>query len=489
MIAINFSMLSGRYHSTPWGRNVNEGFPEWPPSPWRLLRALVASWRKTLPLVDAEEIEALLKKMTTLPSFFLPPATIGGTRQYMPMREGRKEVPRMIFDTFLQLGREAPLMACWPEVELAGKERDLLGKLLYGMSHLGRAESWVEATLSTTHQFSRNCFPVMEEGIPDGYEAVRVLASREDNPDLLDRLQVDTADLRKKGYADPPGSRWVYYALPDNSFAYQPRHSIRRKEEKPISVVHYALSGKPLPRIYETIKVAEVARLAAMARYGRIHGGGRSSILSGKKEDGRPLKGHRHAFYLPTDEDGDGFIESIMVYAPGGFSDMEREALMSIKNLYPGGEKHKISLVVTGVGTPEDFADRTRLFASSSCWRSSTPFVLGRFPKYYRDGRPKKDAGGIQIDGPEYQARREWGLRREGQPSLPLLEKVEFIPGCPLKGSEAGWHKFRFWRQGKKRKGPGLLYGFRLHFAAPVNGPINLGYGCHFGMGNFFPET
>jgi CRISPR-associated protein Csb2 len=31
----------GRYHATPWGHHVNEGQVEWPPSPWRLLRALM----------------------------------------------------------------------------------------------------------------------------------------------------------------------------------------------------------------------------------------------------------------------------------------------------------------------------------------------------------------------------------------------------------------------------------------------------------------
>ncbi|MFY9113824.1 MAG: type I-U CRISPR-associated protein Csb2 [Dethiobacteria bacterium] len=488
MIAINFRMLSGRYHSTPWGRNVNEGSPEWPPSPWRILRALVASWRKTLPSVGEEEVEALLKKLTALPRFFLPPATIGGTRHYMPLREGKGEEPRMIFDTFVLLDKKTPLVACWPEADLAEGESELLEKLLGGLPYLGRAESWVEADLAS-HLPPDNCFPVGEEGIPDGYETVRILASREDNPDLLNKLQVDTADLRSKGYVDPPGSRWVYYARPGNSFSYQPRHSFPQKEGTSVTVVRYALSAKPRPRIYETIKIAEVARLSALAKFGRANDGGVSPILSGKREDGRPLRGHRHAFYLPADEDGDGFIESLTVYAPGGFSDVELEALESIRVLNLRGEKNIINLVVTGVGTAADFQNRSLLFASSACWRSATPFILGRFPKYYRTGKQKTRADGTQIDGPEDQIRREWDSRREGQSDLPPIEKIEFIPGCPLKGSEAGWHKFRYWRQGRKVKGPGLLYGFRLHFAAPVAGPINLGYGCHFGMGNFFPEV
>jgi CRISPR-associated protein Csb2 len=39
---------SRRYHGTPWGHHVNEGQIEWPPSPWRLLRALLATGYNTM---------------------------------------------------------------------------------------------------------------------------------------------------------------------------------------------------------------------------------------------------------------------------------------------------------------------------------------------------------------------------------------------------------------------------------------------------------
>ncbi len=34
MLAIALRFPLGRFHATPWGRHVNEGAPEWPPSPW-----------------------------------------------------------------------------------------------------------------------------------------------------------------------------------------------------------------------------------------------------------------------------------------------------------------------------------------------------------------------------------------------------------------------------------------------------------------------
>jgi CRISPR-associated protein Csb2 len=46
-LALRFPL--GRYHATPWDRSANEGTTEWPPSPWRLLRALVATWYTRCP--------------------------------------------------------------------------------------------------------------------------------------------------------------------------------------------------------------------------------------------------------------------------------------------------------------------------------------------------------------------------------------------------------------------------------------------------------
>ena len=60
MIGLSIRFPAGRFHATPWGRHVNEEAPEWPPSPWRLLRALVATWKQKLdedPLCAPEVVE------------------------------------------------------------------------------------------------------------------------------------------------------------------------------------------------------------------------------------------------------------------------------------------------------------------------------------------------------------------------------------------------------------------------------------------------
>ena len=88
MIALEIRFIAGQYHATPWGRHVNEGAVEWPPSPWRLLRALIAvgyrklGWDPRHPPQEAAQLVELLA--AEVPVFHLPPASLGHTRHYMP---------------------------------------------------------------------------------------------------------------------------------------------------------------------------------------------------------------------------------------------------------------------------------------------------------------------------------------------------------------------------------------------------------------------
>jgi len=48
--------------------------------------------------------------------------------------------------------------------------------------------------------------------------------------------------------------------------------------------------------------------------------------LWGKDEHGQPRTGHEHAFFLPADEDHDGRVDHLTVFAPMGFSALEVQA-------------------------------------------------------------------------------------------------------------------------------------------------------------------
>src|SRR5438067_2526371 len=103
-VAIAIRFPAGRFHATPWGHHVNEGLSEWPPSAWRLLRALVATWKRKLAgesLVERELPGTLAELAKQPPHFTLPPATLGHTRHYMPLRFPDQGDRTKVFDAFV----------------------------------------------------------------------------------------------------------------------------------------------------------------------------------------------------------------------------------------------------------------------------------------------------------------------------------------------------------------------------------------------------
>ena len=65
MTAIELRFPAGRFHGTSWGRHVNEGVAEWPPSPYRLLRAMYDAWQRKHPELPESKISGLLKALAT----------------------------------------------------------------------------------------------------------------------------------------------------------------------------------------------------------------------------------------------------------------------------------------------------------------------------------------------------------------------------------------------------------------------------------------
>lgn len=511
MFTVSIRFTAGQYHATPWGRHVNEGVPEWPPSPWRLLRALVATWKRTMPEVPEAIVRRSLAKLAQPPNFRLPRASLTHTRLYMPLFKQGKSSP--VFDTFVALDRFQRVLVTWPDVSLDPAEASLLGQLLANLPYLGRAESWCQAELiqeadaGVGAEAAANCFPLPPwNEVPEGYDPVQVLAPVEDL--RLEHLLVETNDLRlRQKRLDPPGARWLTYArskdcfLPELTVSDAHRGTGGRGAgvaasagdlpglSRPV-VVRYALDAKPLPPLTSTLLVGELARRAAMALYGRQQGGGVSPILAGKNPDGNPSRGHRHAFYLPADEDRDGRLDHLTIYAAAGFTEEEVDALSSLHQLNFGDGRPEVDLLLLGAGSLRDAA-RATILGPSRTWESVTPFLMSRHPKFFRSGAPKVNAEGVQVDSAPDQIRREWEQRRRDDPTLPALVGVEAAGPLLVHGRRVSWLDFRRWRKYAGGGGPGGGVGngggFRLTFAGDLAGPLALGYACHFGLGLFVP--
>lgn len=470
MIQIDLQFLVGRFHATPWGRHVNEGEPEWPPSPWRLLRALVASWKTTAPDVADEDVRTLLQKLSTPPNFRLPDAVVGHTRHYMPQGGDSK----LVHDAFVAVGKsdDAKLSFLWPEQSLSSQEEALLERLLLGIGYFGRAESWCEASLSQGHEGRPDAAPPGVK-VQDRETDATSLLCAEDSV-TLEQLMVETSELQKKGYNRPPGSRWISYQRPRAALAGTGGRPKPKPKKKTIAV--YLLQARVLPRVTETLLVADWARLGMNGAYGRRNDRATSANFTGKTDGQARQDQHQHVFFLPQSvESWHDRIDRLYLWAPGGFSEKELEVLKTIRS-FPdlrrqsrerpdseereGREAERFHLVPLAL---LDDGDREKVFGSSRVWVSATPYLCARHPK--PNGK----------DSPQEQIRRE--CRQRGYPEVTVTE----VGGA--------WHEFKKRRWRKKAPGD-VPRGFRLEFAEPVTGPLSLGASSHFGMGRFrVPET
>src|SRR5215471_11786761 len=98
MTTIRLTFPAARYHATPWGRHVNEGIPEWPPSPYRLVRALYDAWKRKLADWDRNRVERVLAALSSsMPSYRLPPSRATHTRSYLSKNESDPQAKTLIF--------------------------------------------------------------------------------------------------------------------------------------------------------------------------------------------------------------------------------------------------------------------------------------------------------------------------------------------------------------------------------------------------------
>ncbi len=515
MPLIELRFPAGRFHATPWGRHVNEGAVEWPPSPWRILRALIATWHLKMSPEEAPEpvMRKLIQTLAQEPvAYELPPASLGHTRHYMPIIEGSNQKTTKVFDTFIHLA--GPLRMRW-EAVLSPDLRRVLGLLCERLGYFGRAESLVRATLlAEDAAFTANARLLPEnEPVPLDHELVRVLAPQSDEAfqqwratlaatsapaesvpkaknkkaakqiagpklpaDVFEALHAETADLQAAGWSLPPGARLADYVRREDCFELAPVQP-RARSIRP-TVARFAVASAVLPRLTRAVSVAERVHQALVSRF---TDGPAPAVFTGLGPDGQPQKGHRHAFIFCEANGVRDAVTHITVFARDGFDAPARRALESLQRVWGHGG-HDLQLVLLGFGNVDTFSD-CKLFAESRVWRSLTPFLSTRHPKAHRDGRPKLDANGWPIGSPAHDLRRLLG---EGD--LPLPAKMELMEAI-LVGSRR-LRSLEFQRQ--RFHGAGLRGGlagtaFRLTFAEPISGPLVLGYGAHFGLGLFVP--
>lgn len=498
MLTISFTFPAGRYHATPWGRHVNEADVGWPPDLWRLTRALIATWHRKLD-TDKFPRERLADLLATLtgeaPHYALPEAVHFHTRHYMPTREGAKEKPTLIFDAFAQVGREAELIAHWPDITLDTAQTELLDALLDAIGYLGRVESWVEARRLPAWTGKCDCYPSQQDIDPDTGEvgdliplwlpcSARVYAafrthtlgtglkrglSKRDlkqieatlPDDWLAAISLDTADLQAAGWSAPPAARQVYYLRRRDALRFMAPAPpcARQRQVGSITTARFALYARPLPHITDAVRVGETLRMGLMGCARRLFGDHIPASLSG--HDLPEGNRHGHAFFLP-EANRNGHVDHLIVHAPAGFDAQAQAALTELKSIRTR-EGVQWRLLLEGLGQASDFATTAPL-GRAAVWRSVTPYL---HPWY-----SKKRFGVVE------QVSRECTLR-----GCPEPVTVELLPDEKPRALE-----FRRFRAKRGLAQPDRRGRFlRLTFPEPVTGPLALGFGCHFGLGLFVP--
>ncbi|MCY4523071.1 MAG: type I-U CRISPR-associated protein Csb2 [Caldilineaceae bacterium] len=486
MITIRLTFPSGQYTAVQRGRNGRDAVLEWPPSPWTLLKALSEAWHCSLPAVSPEAFAATLEALArTPPCFRLPHATPEPCSSSLP--DGNPSNPEdQHVNERVSLRVQGSMIICWPDTDLSSNLREAFQRMLPHWTQLGPA-SEVQVELQSEPPSDFNAVPVKTGSLPTGsWDLVPTLTVRPPLriADLLGgRIEhADTTDC-------PEGAEWMIYARASECLGTGQNIGHASTGLDPvITVVRFALTGPMLPEVTETLRWGDLARRSVMAQYGRQNGGRSTPTLSGKDASGKPLQGHRHAFYMPIDEDGDGLLDHLTIWTPIGFNAPELRAVEGVRSLNPGSGKHPIRLEVLGHGEAADFGSVCPwLFGESRHWHSLTPYVLTRHVKYRG---PKDELGRRRIvDGPEEQMLREAGQRWPEGPQLLQAAEVtspEDPRLAPLKtGISSSRLPSEFLRKRQRGSSGGRACKFMLEFEEPVTGPIALGHGCHYGLGLF----
>lgn len=554
MLCVMLQCPAGRYHATPWGRHVNEGEVEWPPSPWRLYRALLAAgfnrlaWTAIPPLA-VELFESLAR---VLPEYHLPAATAAHTRHYMPQFKGSTS---KVLDAFAYVGRgdHDALGISW-NVDLSPEMLALFDSLLGALTYLGRAESWVDAQRVESIAEGLDRCTSSDSAPGPGFDRVALLAPLDPAAfaawrdsaieqekhkrlanvepstgkkksgllkkgaeaitkmfpaDIVSVLGADTATLQKRGWNQPPGTRWVAYWRRQDALSTLPAaHRAVVAERPAVDTMLLALSSNTshsevLPRFTESLWWLEKLHRALVKR--SAESGRVSACLLGRDEDGDPMEGHRHVTLVPLSLDGKSRLDHVLLHSPMGFDDAAIGVLRRFRTLY-GNERRNIPdlyVSLVGMGKRPDLATSARQLHSSKVWQSVTPFLPPRFLKprgtNALEGQVRAELAcrgfpnplhiEIELEDGHAPIADAWALWRAGAPTVQLTEGAQMVSAMePARRLSTSWRHFRRERFDHAKRPPvDAAFGLRLSFAEPIDGPIAIGYASHFGLGQFVP--
>ena len=453
----------GRYHATPWGHNVNEGIPEWPPSPWRVLRALFASWKNRCAYLRTEDVEAALRQLSGSPTFHVPAMKPAHLRHYMPQMGhhsiGKRDTT-ITFDAFAVIDPRVPIYVEW-DVDIAPAPTKALDDVAAALSYLGRSESICDAAL-----VPRVEHPSLESWQPAGPD------DRTDAEILCPYQPFELADLlqspdtvRKNGRLIPVGSHLVPYTKVESA----QEKAVTTAWRPTYTAIRLAVHPRPRPTMADAVAVGELLRRAALRKHFVP-----SETLSGKGPSGDYKLGmHQHAHYISLPQrhrlGATAPIDSLVVWAPGRLNGGEFAALAQIEWLRAGRSASSVPDIAVAVSSFGDIGEiAPEIVGPSSLWVSRTPFAPSRY-------------GHRRLTWAEH-------IRSEVERELSVYRRLPMPVSVTVLDEEARRYR-RYRLSPKETMGANRRASMvEIRFEQPVEGPIILGSLSHFGLGLFVPS-
>lgn len=504
-LLLRLSFPDGRFYAHPWGQNpARIAEAEWPPSPWRLLRALAAGWFRAHPgqPPNAELTELLEALGRELPEMYLPKVSFSKTIHYhpnpgVPSGKVRYENHFVALGGDIFIGWELPAS----NDEQQNRFKELLKGIAADLPYFGRAESICELTVAEDEPPRElGCARVVRHDAKPGR---RIATDCRDvfcpNPndfrasDLWQRRNSGTLvnsvpkhlvqDLIDTPQPLPDGGEWYSYQMPTGwPERCVVRHAAPPKRQPHLDriIAHYlefSLHCRvPVP-VEFTVSLASLFREAAYKRFcnGRTDRPA-SFALMGHDKPTSVTGDHQHAFYLPQPDTSGQLIERLHVWCIYGFTQVELDAMLAVEALRWAAGRFPVRPVLERM---------TRQLPSVEAreWMSLTPFVPPRW--WYR--KKIAERGFKTNDSPELQLRR--ALRDVGVIAECVVEPIRRNQRC-----QAEWAvcKVHLHEGNKKAKEPDRRVGFAFRIACDAPQRLSfpaLGHSAHFGLGQFRPVS
>lgn len=499
-LVLEQKFLTGRYNASRWNQSpFEDSHGEWPPSPWRLLRTLLARWfeyAREMGDWNTNARDQVLALLASSPPEFRLPTEVThtsdwssrGIRQYQPTsleksdpKKGqpwlRRPQTTLIIDSFAIIPRDANVVWIWKSIntEERSAEVRLLDCLLRRITYFGRAES---LSLFTRRgdagvTASPNCSLHQ-----DFFTGSPVLIADPGKQLNLEVLLASTDDRILRGHRIPPGTTWWYAERPAPA---RPKTIIARPAFRPRTMLHFAIGGRVLPTPESWIRISErfrgtvlkelarmlnptARRFEDLSEEERVH----YSLMSGKSSSTEALQGahlHLRMWVLPDEK---GHASRLVCFRQVPFDEREQEAFLrasrSPVSWQYGNPDWMLRIVPLTDATPLP----RNCFGSSQKWESVSPYVPSRHV-LGRNGQPRP--------GRSVEVQVQDDLKLAGFPEAKVSVNVDSQKWVKV-------HAPKRLRAGQTNE---LKLGYRvqLEFGLSVQGPICIGHSSHFGLGVF----